>query len=83
MSQPKALFLADVIKQGFADQRWSIVGYGGSWARAIAPLQQYIERKVRKAVAAERKACADICDQHASIEGIAQRCAAEIRARNK
>ena len=35
------------------------------------------------AVAAEREACADICDQHASIEGIAQRCAAEIRARNK
>jgi hypothetical protein len=31
--------------------------------------------------AAEREACADICDQHASIEGIAQRCAAEIRAR--
>jgi hypothetical protein len=33
--------------------------------------------------AAEREACADICDQHASIEGIAQRCAAEIRARSK
>lgn len=33
--------------------------------------------------AAERAACADICDQHASIEGIAQRCAAEIRARSK
>jgi hypothetical protein len=32
--------------------------------------------------AAERAACADICDQHASIEGVAQRCAAEIRARN-
>ena len=33
--------------------------------------------------AMERAACADICDQHASIEGIAQRCAAEIRARSK
>jgi len=33
--------------------------------------------------AAEREACADICDQHASIEGIAQRCAAEIRARGQ
>jgi uncharacterized protein YfcZ (UPF0381/DUF406 family) len=31
----------------------------------------------------EREACADICDQHASIEGVAQRCAAEIRARGK
>jgi hypothetical protein len=33
--------------------------------------------------AAEREACADICDQHASIEGIAQRCAEQIRARSK
>jgi hypothetical protein len=33
--------------------------------------------------AAEREACADICDQHASVEGIAQRCAEQIRARNK
>jgi len=33
--------------------------------------------------AAEREACADICDQHASTEGIAQRCAAAIRARSK
>ena len=70
------------LNQGITEQRWQIVGYGGSWSRAIAPLQQYIEGKVRKAVMAERAACADICDQHASIEGIAQRCAAEIRARN-
>ena len=33
--------------------------------------------------AAEREACADICDQHASVEGIAQRCAEQIRARGK
>jgi hypothetical protein len=33
--------------------------------------------------AAEREACADICAQHASIEGIAQRCAEQIRARGK
>ena len=31
----------------------------------------------------EREACADICDQHASVEGIAQRCAEQIRARWK
>ncbi len=31
----------------------------------------------------EREACADICDQHATIEGIAQRCAAAIRARGQ
>lgn len=34
-------------------------------------------------VAAEREACADICDQNASVEGIAQRCAAAIRAMGK
>jgi hypothetical protein len=42
------------------------------------------EQEIRFATliaAAERAACADICDQHASIEGIAQKCAAEIRAR--
>ena len=31
----------------------------------------------------EREACADICDQHASVEGIAQRCADAIRARSR
>jgi hypothetical protein len=36
-----------------------------------------------QAVAVEREACADICDQHASAEGIAQRCAAAIRARGQ
>jgi hypothetical protein len=33
--------------------------------------------------AMERAACADICYQHASVEGIAQRCAEQIRARGK
>jgi hypothetical protein len=42
-----------------------------------------IERLAALAAAAERAACADICDQHASIEGIAQRCAEQIRARSK
>ncbi len=48
----------------------------------LAELQR-LERFAALVAAAERAACADICDQHASIEGIAQRCAAEIRARNK
>ena len=33
--------------------------------------------------AAEREACAGICDQHAGVEGIAQRCAEQIRGRGK
>lgn len=35
----------------------------------------------RAAVEAEREACAQECDALASVEGIAQRCAAAIRAR--
>lgn len=47
----------------------------------LAELQR-LERFAALVAAAERAACADICDQHASIEGIAQRCADAIRARN-
>jgi len=36
---------------------------------------------IAKAVLAEREACAEVCDGEATIEGIAQRCAAAIRAR--
>jgi hypothetical protein len=42
-----------------------------------------LERFAALVAAAERAACSDICDQHASIEGIAQRCAAAIRARKQ
>ena len=31
--------------------------------------------------AAEREACAKVCDDEATIEGVAQRCAQAIRAR--
>jgi len=41
------------------------------------------ERGIKIGMEAEREACADICAQHASIEGIAQRCAEQIRARSK
>ena len=51
------------LTQGLADQRWTIVGYGGSWSRAIAPLQQYVEGKVRKAVMAKRQRCARVARQ--------------------
>jgi hypothetical protein len=39
--------------------------------------------RLKAEVLMERAACADICDQHASVEGIAQRCAEQIRARGK
>ena len=47
---------------------------------AIAEAYRYGEEAGRTV---EREACADICDQHASAEGIAQRCAEAIRARSK
>jgi hypothetical protein len=45
----------------------------------MAGNDQWLE-EVRKA---EREACADICDQHATCEGTAQLCAAAIRARGQ
>jgi hypothetical protein len=38
---------------------------------------------LKTAAAAEREACAKVCDSEATIEGIAQRCAAAIRARGE
>ncbi len=45
------------------------------------PGSEGLERFAALVRADEREACADICDQHTSIEGIAQRCAAAIRTR--
>jgi len=45
---------------------------------------QFILCRFANAIAAaEREACADVCDQHFSVEGIAERCAAAIRARGE
>jgi len=46
-------------------------------------LERFFHLVYDAGAAAEREACADICDQHASVEGIAQRCAEQIRARGK
>ena len=49
----------------------------------FAVLYRFATMAFQAGAAAEREACADICDQHASVEGIAQRCAEQIRARSK
>ncbi len=54
--------------------------YGFAPSRA---LRELVDSAVGQAVIAERQACARVCDGHASIEGIAQRCAADIRARSQ
>lgn len=40
-----------------------------------------LERFAALVAAAEREACAKVCDDEATIEGVAQRCAAAIRNR--
>ena len=73
--------LAAKVIEGFNNEGWRAIGQGGTWAGAMRPLEQYIQRKVKRAVRAEREACAQIADAEASIEGIAQRVAVAIRAR--
>jgi hypothetical protein len=58
-------------------------GYATGHGDTIEDLLDHLGTQIAEKMKAEREACADICDQHASIEGIAQKCAAEIRARNK
>jgi len=47
----------------------------------VVMTQYELERFSALIAAAEREACAKVCDDEATIEGIAQRCAAAIRAR--
>ena len=83
--------LAAKVIDGFHSQGWTPIGRGGTWAGAMRPLEEYVKRKVEKAVAAEREACAKVCDGvHAHRiaeygdylgESYATTCAAAIRAR--
>lgn len=51
--------------------------------QTLAHQQRSYEREIQLEVEAEREECAQIADAEASIEGIAQRIAAAIRARSK
>ena len=59
------------------------MGYATGHGDTVEDLLDHLGTQIAEGLLMERAACADICDQHASIEGIAQRCAAEIRARSK
>ena len=59
------------------------LGYATGHGDTIEDLLDHLGTQIAEGLLMERAACADICDQHASVEGIAQRCAAEIRARSK
>ena len=68
--------LAAKVIEGIHSQRWTVSGYGGTWAGAMRPLEEYVKRRVEKAVAAEREACAK---QLAALGN--DHCASAIRAR--
>jgi hypothetical protein len=60
-----------------------VVEYAGIAVNRVDRLPLYTADQMRAyaaaAVARERARCSDICDQNASCEGIAQKCAAAIR----
>jgi hypothetical protein len=58
-------------------------GHGDTIEDLLDHLGTQISEGLEAEVLMEREACADICYQHASVEGIAQRCAEQIRARSK
>ena len=59
------------------------MGYATGHGDTIVDLLDHLGTQIAEGLLMERAACADICDQHASIEGIAQRCAAALRARGQ
>ena len=71
--------LAAKVIEGFHSQGWQALGRGGTWAGAMRPLEAYVNRKIERAVKAEREACADLCDQWNASHPEA--IAAAIRAR--
>ena len=65
-----------------------MIGRGGTWAGAMRPLEEYVKRRVEKAVAAEREVCAKlaesiVCDTHlpTGVRIYGTRAASAIRAR--
>jgi hypothetical protein len=90
--QPEAMRLADALetraitfrdKAEAAAELRRLVAENEALKLTVALQKASYERGIKIGMEAEREACADICDQHASIEGIAQRCAEQIRARGK
>jgi len=58
-------------------------GYATGHGDTTEDLLQELGTEIEAKIAAEREACAKVCDGEATIEGIAQRCAAAIRARGQ
>ena len=56
---------------------------GTEHSAILDALDMLMSAALHAGAAAEREECAKVCDAEASIEGIAQRCAAAIRARGE
>ena len=54
--------LAAKVIEGFHSQGWQALGRGGTWAGAMRPLEAYVNRKIERAVRAEREACISIIE---------------------
>ena len=66
--------LAVKVIEGLHSQSWEVIGRGGAWAGAMRPLEIYIRSKVKRAVKAERQACAEMQRRAAAYDGlVAQR----------
>jgi hypothetical protein len=66
------------------NQWWGSLKWSFAARILFKPIGQlFSEIAWNAAVRAEREACAQVCDGEATIEGIAQRCAAAIRARGQ
>ena len=80
--------LAAKVIAGIHSQRWTLSGYGGTWTGAMRLLEEYVKRKVERAVKAEREACAALleangmrCGEESLSRLILETNAAAIRAR--
>jgi hypothetical protein len=70
--------LVAAVLRGIESQGWDIIGRGGSFSKAFAPLEDHIQRRIAKAMKAEREAIIDLVAMHGGSVEIE----AAIRARN-
>jgi hypothetical protein len=93
-AQAKRMFEEGIVTVGYMRQQiaaernkvasWMMAqGYATGHGDTVEDLLQELGTEIEAKIAAEREACAKVCDGEATIEGIAQRCAAAIRARGQ
>lgn len=75
--------IAAKVIEGLRSQGWKVIGRGGTWAGALHPLEAYIQRKVERAVKAERKRFADECIDIVRTHWASVDIEVAIRARSK